>query len=139
MFDGSLFHLVDETPVTQNELVQECLRATGERLTVWHLPRLFLYSAALGVQVLFGLLRRQAPISVYRLRSARMRSIFKCQAAQDKLGWRPRVGVKAGLVLVSRDAWVLSVLLRLQPATSIMRAAIPRRHRVCIDNSFFCL
>jgi predicted dehydrogenase/nucleoside-diphosphate-sugar epimerase len=97
VFDASIFHLVDPEQVSQNELVREYLNRTGRRMSVWHLPRWLLYGAALGVQALFGVLRRPAPISVYRLRSARMQSVFDCQAAQERLGWRPRIGVRGGL------------------------------------------
>ena len=96
-FDGSVFHLVDSASVTQNQLVQQYLEATGTSQKVTRLPRWLVYGLALGVQAAAGLLRRTAPLSVYRVRSALAFSRFDCTAARTKLGWQPRVGVEEGL------------------------------------------
>jgi nucleoside-diphosphate-sugar epimerase len=97
VFDGSVFHLVDPEIVTQDGLIRDYLAATKQRLHVWHLPRLLLYGAALGIQCLAKLLRRTAPLSVYRLRSAMTTGRFDCTQARERLGWQPRVGVREGL------------------------------------------
>ncbi len=97
VFNGSVFHVVDATTLTQNELVEEYLHSTREPLKILRLPRLLVYTLALGVQTLAKLLRRAAPLSIYRVRSALGGSIFDCRAAQEHLGWQPRIGVRRGL------------------------------------------
>lgn len=98
VFDGSIFHLVDPEGISQNELVEQYVEATRERLKVQHLPRPVVYGLALGVSALAALLRRPAPLSIYRVRSALARITFDCRAAEERLGWRPRVGIRAGLL-----------------------------------------
>jgi 2-alkyl-3-oxoalkanoate reductase len=95
--DGSIFHLVDPAQVTQNEYLDLCRKVPGNALHLWRLPRWFLLTAAWGVEALCGLLRRGAPISRYRLRSARPLASCDCRAAKEKLGWTPRVGAREGL------------------------------------------
>lgn len=97
VFDGSIFHVVDSATLTQNDFVREYVRHSGERLRTVRLPRLLVYGAALVVQLLGRLLRRAAPLSVYRVRSALASTSFDCRAARERLGWQPRVGVRTGL------------------------------------------
>jgi nucleoside-diphosphate-sugar epimerase len=52
---------------------------------------------ALGVELLSKILKRPAPLSRYRLKSALARMQFDCSRAENDLGWRPRVGVASGL------------------------------------------
>lgn len=95
--EGQVFHVVDSTIVTQRELAQEYIRATGNKLRLMHLPRIVVYGLAGTVQLIGGMLRRAAPLSIYRVKSAMSFRPCECSAAQKGLGWRPRVGVKAGL------------------------------------------
>src|SRR5260370_27911581 len=52
------------------------------------------------VELAFTLLRRPAPISPYRLRSAYRMLTFDCEKARTQLGWRPRVPGAALRVLL---------------------------------------
>jgi nucleoside-diphosphate-sugar epimerase len=97
-FDGSVFHLVDAEPVTQNEVAR--LAAGPSRIV--HVPRPLVYALALGVEGLARLGRRPAPLSRYRVRSALAPMSFDCTAARERLGWRPRAGVRAGLAKAVR-------------------------------------
>jgi nucleoside-diphosphate-sugar epimerase len=90
-FDGQIYHVVDDTVMTQNDLA----RAAG--MKVLHLPGWLMYSTAACAQLLSKVLRRPAPLSIYRLRSSRWRAIVDCTKAGEQLGWKPRIGVRRGL------------------------------------------
>jgi len=96
-FDGRVFHIVDRTHITQNQLVRDYIlkNATGAR--VIHLPVAVLYGLALGLEVLSKLLNRAVPLSMYRARSAMARMHFDCSRAENEIGWQPRVGIASGL------------------------------------------
>jgi 2-alkyl-3-oxoalkanoate reductase len=97
---GSIFHLVDPAVVTQNEYLELCRKVPGNTLRIWRVPKWLLLGASIGVEVLCGLLHRAAPVSRYRLRSARPLGPCDCSAAVEKLGWDLRTGVRAGLKAV---------------------------------------
>jgi len=96
-YKGSVFHIVDPISLTQNELLGQYLAATSEQLRIIHIPRPVVFALAGMVQVLARSLRRPAPISIYRIRSALAPRSFDCRAAEVDLGWLPKVGVMAGL------------------------------------------
>lgn len=102
--DGTIVHLVDEQPVTQNELAQKYQALTGQPLRRVHVPRWMVYGLGLGVQSLCGLLRRPAPLSVYRLRSALAPRRFRSTIAKQLLDWQPERGVDRGLEDALRTA-----------------------------------
>jgi 2-alkyl-3-oxoalkanoate reductase len=95
--EGQIFHVVDSTIVTQEQLAREYIRATGGNLRIMHLPRFVVYGLAGMAQLAGRLLRRAAPMSIYRMKSAMSFRPYECTAAEQHLGWRPRIGVKAGL------------------------------------------
>lgn len=97
VFDGSVFHLVDPSEVTQNDVIREYLRNSSEDLKATHIPLSAVYAMALGVEVLARVLRRPAPLSVYRVQSAMAPLSFDCAAAKERLGWEPQVGVRRAL------------------------------------------
>lgn len=90
--DGTIIHLVDPEAKTQNELVGQYNRATGEQLKSVHIPKLCMYALGLGVQLGFAILRRSAPVSIYRLRSAFAPRRFDVSRAQQILNWMPSRG-----------------------------------------------
>jgi nucleoside-diphosphate-sugar epimerase len=103
VFDGSVLHLVDAEPLSQDDVAKYYLAATGKRRAVVHAPLSLLYCAAFGAHAVFRLLGRNAPLTPYRLRSAIGRRDFDCTAAAKALGWRPRVGVREGLARMSKS------------------------------------
>jgi predicted dehydrogenase/nucleoside-diphosphate-sugar epimerase len=100
-FDGTVLNLVDPEPLTQDDVAKYYLATTGKSKSIVHFPLSLLYFAAFGADSLFRLLGRNAPITPYRLRSAIGHREFDCTAAFETLGWRPRVGVRAGLSRMS--------------------------------------
>jgi predicted dehydrogenase/nucleoside-diphosphate-sugar epimerase len=96
-FDGSIFHIVDRTRITQNQVVRDYISRNAKKATVTHVPVAVVYAMALGVELLSKILKRPAPLSRYRLKSALARMQFDCSRAENDLGWRPRVGVASGL------------------------------------------
>jgi predicted dehydrogenase/nucleoside-diphosphate-sugar epimerase len=96
-FDGSVFHIVDRTRITQDQVVRDYISKNAKKAKVIHVPLAIVYSLALGFEVLSKILRRPIPLSIYRLKSALARMKFDCTRADKELGWRPRVGVASGL------------------------------------------
>ena len=96
-FDGRVFHIVDRTRITQNQVVHDYISKNAKKAKVIHLPVAIVYIVALGVGLLAKVLKRPAPLSIYRVKSALARMKFDCSGAENDLGWRPRVGVASGL------------------------------------------
>ena len=96
-FDGRVFHIVDRTHITQNQLVADYILKNDKTAKVIHLPVAILYTLAAGLEVLSKALNRSAPLSIYRVRSALARLQFDCSRAEKEIGWRPRVGIASGL------------------------------------------
>jgi nucleoside-diphosphate-sugar epimerase/predicted dehydrogenase len=96
-FDGRVFHIVDRTHITQNQLVDDYILKNAIGAKVIHLPVTVLYGLALGLEVLSKVLKRAAPLSVYRVKSALARMQFDCSRAENEIGWQPRVGIASGL------------------------------------------
>jgi nucleoside-diphosphate-sugar epimerase len=96
-FDGSVFQFVDPLSLSQNEIIATFNRGTAKQLRVRHVPRFVFYALAAMLQSIFCILRRSAPLTVYRLRSALATRHFDGSRAERHLGWRPVRGVRAGL------------------------------------------
>jgi 2-alkyl-3-oxoalkanoate reductase len=96
-FDGSIFHIVDRTRIAQNQVVGDYISRNANKARVIHVPLAVVYTLALGVELLCKILKRPAPLSRYRLKSALARMRFDCSRAENDLGWRPRIGVASGL------------------------------------------
>ena len=96
-FDGSVFHIVDRTHITQNQLVRDYILKNAKEAKVIHVPVAVLYTLALGLEVLSKVLRRSVPLSIYRVKSALARMQFDCSRAEKEIGWQPLVGIASGL------------------------------------------
>jgi nucleoside-diphosphate-sugar epimerase len=96
-FDGSVFHIVDQTRITQNQVVRDFVSKNATRARIIHVPAPVVYCMAFGFELLSKILKRPAPLSIYRVKSALARMQFDCGRADNDLGWRPRVGVASGL------------------------------------------
>jgi len=96
-FDGRVFHIVDQTHITQNQLVGDYIASNATKAKVVHVPETVVYGLALGVEVLCRVLKRPAPLSIYRVKSALARMQFDCSRAEKEIGWQPLVGTAFGL------------------------------------------
>jgi len=94
--DGKVVNLVDPTAVTQRHYIQ-IAQASKPEIKVSYVPKSVLMIAAIGIETLGHLLKRNVPLSRYRIRSIRPLSNFDQTAAHEQLGWAPRVGVSEGL------------------------------------------
>ena len=96
-FDGSVFHIVDQAHITQNQLVRDYILKNAKNAKIIHVPVAILYSLAFGLEVLSKVLKRAVPLSIYRLKSALARMQFDCSRAENEIGWQPLVGIASGL------------------------------------------
>ncbi len=96
-FDGRVFHIVDRTQITQNQVVRDYISKNAKKATVIRVPVAIVYSLALGFELLSKVLKRPVPLSIYRVKSALARMKFDCTRAENELGWQPRIGVASGL------------------------------------------
>ncbi len=96
-FDGRVFHIVDRTRITQNQVICDYTSKNAMKAKVIRVPLPVVYSVALGFELLSKILKRPAPLSIYRVKSALARMQFDCTRAAKELGWKPRIGVASGL------------------------------------------
>jgi len=119
-FDGTIFHIVDPTPITQNQLVR--YMQPGDEGKVIHVPVTMLYGLALSLEGVCKVLRRTNPLSIYRLKSALAPLEFDCTLAQREIGWQPRIGIRSGLqhILAAERIAFSSVVSSTQPSTAAL-------------------
>ena len=94
---GKVFNIVDTTQVTQQEYLDRAKEKLGDELKVVRVPTGLFMCLGWGVELLGKLLKRDVPLTRYRVRSLRPLANFNVSAARDVLGWKPRVGVARGL------------------------------------------
>jgi predicted dehydrogenase/nucleoside-diphosphate-sugar epimerase len=90
---GEIVQLTDPVQLTQLDVLRLC---EGENVRTMRMPRWMVFMLAYTSQVLLGLLKRQSPLSVYRMKSALAKRRFEDLNA-TLIGWQPRVGVKEGI------------------------------------------
>jgi predicted dehydrogenase/nucleoside-diphosphate-sugar epimerase len=112
---GSLFHLVDSAPVTQNEYVEMCQMAAPAGLRIVRVPRAALYVIGAALEVVGALLRRAVPLSRYRVASIKPLT-FDCAKAEQALAWKPVVGVRSGLKTTFDETDHRRTAVRCEPA-----------------------
>ena len=91
-----MFNIVDPHVVSQQAYLA---RAKTPRLRILRTPVWLFMLLGWGVEQLGKLLRRDVPLTRYRVRSLRPLANFEGSAARDVLGWSPRIGVARGLDL----------------------------------------
>ena len=94
---GGTFNIVDPQLVTQTQYLDACRRKLGPSLKLLRMPRWMIMCIATGVEVLAKLLRRDLPLSRYRVRSLRPLANFDGTAASSVLAWKPRAGAIEGM------------------------------------------
>lgn len=93
---GQVFNIVDTAPIVQNDYLKWQKNALGAT-KVWRVPEWFLLFAAYGIELLGKMLKRNVPLSRYKIRSLKPLSPFNVILAENTLGWKPRIGVEDGL------------------------------------------
>jgi predicted dehydrogenase/nucleoside-diphosphate-sugar epimerase len=93
---GHVVNIVDPTPIVQNEYLQHQRRVLG-KTRIWKIPATCLLLAGAGIELLGKFLKRDVPLSRYKIRSLKPLSPFDVTAAETLLGWKPAVGVTEGL------------------------------------------
>jgi nucleoside-diphosphate-sugar epimerase len=96
-FDGRVFHIVDRSKITQNQVVRDYISKNAKNAKVIRVPMVVVYSLAVGFELLSKIIKRPVPLSVYRVKSALAHMKFDCTRAETELGWQPRIGVASGL------------------------------------------
>ncbi|MGH7420909.1 MAG: NAD-dependent epimerase/dehydratase family protein, partial [Candidatus Rokuibacteriota bacterium] len=94
---GSVFHLVDDDPMSREELARLYRAAREPGLRIVHVPIAAATTAAGVLGAVTRALGRPLGPSPYRLRSGVAPLRFDCTKALRELGWRPAVKSRAAL------------------------------------------
>lgn len=94
---GRIFNLVDTDSVDRGTYLRRCKAKLGTSLKLMWMPEWVFMCLAIGVELLGKALKRDVPLTRYRMRSLRPLANFDTTAAREVLGWTPRIGVKRGL------------------------------------------
>jgi 2-alkyl-3-oxoalkanoate reductase len=95
---GPVFHIVDtDAKLTQKEFIDYVVAHSAEPPKVAQVPEPAFLGLGAGVDLLGKVLKRDVPLSPYRIKS--LRPLWPCDvsAAKEKLGWSPRVGLMEGM------------------------------------------
>jgi len=90
---GELFHIIDPEHLTQNEV----LALAGGTKRVIRVPRAIVFALGKLSELPLRLVGKSSPIAAYRMKSALARLHYASDYAERALGWKPRVGVRAGI------------------------------------------
>jgi len=94
---GQTINVVDPATITQGAYLERAKAKLGDELRVSRVSTGFFLFVARGVELLGKLLKRDVPLTRYRVRSLRPLANFDLGAARNLLGWEPRVGLARGL------------------------------------------
>ncbi|MGH9380703.1 MAG: NAD-dependent epimerase/dehydratase family protein [Thermoanaerobaculia bacterium] len=94
---GRPYLIVGPRAVTVRELVETCARVQGVAAPIRRLPRPLVRALALAVEMGFRALGRQPPMSRRSLAFFEHDNAFTGRAAEERLGFRPRVELEEGL------------------------------------------
>ncbi|HXV13475.1 MAG TPA: NAD-dependent epimerase/dehydratase family protein [Candidatus Krumholzibacteria bacterium] len=92
---GHVVNVVDPTPITQNDYLAYAGRA--QSLRVHRVPVWALMVLGWKIEILGKLMKRDVPLTRYKIRSLEPLWPFDVTKARDVLGWSPRVGTMDGL------------------------------------------
>lgn len=92
---GQVVNVVDSATITQNDYLREAARTQTLRVVRW--PVWVLIILAFKIELLGRLLKRDVPLSRYKIRSLKPLWPFDTTKARELLGWSPKVGSAEGL------------------------------------------
>ena len=95
--DGLLFNIVDPEIITHVSYIAHCRRKLGANLKLIRVPTFVFMMLAFAVELLGKILKRNVPLTRYRVRSLRPLANFDLTAANTKLAWQPRIGLIEGM------------------------------------------
>ncbi len=101
LVDGEIIQIIDPEQLTQDDVLGLAAAATSAILRV---PRPVVFALGKLSEYPLGALGVQSPVALYRLRSALARVDFESRHAEERLDWRPRVGVREGIRRVRSEA-----------------------------------
>jgi len=90
---GEVIQIIDPERLTQDDV----LDLAGGARPVVRVPRPLVFALGRLSELPLGVVGRQSPVAVYRLKSALARLHYHSHRAQDLLDWHPRVGVREGI------------------------------------------
>jgi predicted dehydrogenase/nucleoside-diphosphate-sugar epimerase len=93
---GKIIHLVDDAVIRQNDYLKWSGPA-NPNTPVIRTPVWILWSLGAMCDVMSRLMKRDLPLSRYRIKSLRPLSPIDGRTAREVLGWRPAVGAEEGL------------------------------------------
>lgn len=96
---GRTINVVDPQTTTQGAYLERVQGKLGAGLRVSRVSTGMFMWLARGVELLGKLIKRDVPLTRYRVRSLRPLANFDLTAARQILGWEPRVGLQRGLDL----------------------------------------
>jgi 2-alkyl-3-oxoalkanoate reductase len=95
--DGKLFNVADPEIITHATYIAHCRRKLGAKLRLIRVPTIIFLLLAFGVELIGKILKRNVPLTRYRVRSLRPLANFDLTAAHTQLAWRPKVGITEGM------------------------------------------
>ena len=95
--DGLLFNIVDPEIITHTVYMAHCRRKLGKNLKMIRVPTFIFMTLAFAVELLGKVLKKNVPLTRYRVRSLRPLANFDLTAANTKLAWQPRIGLIEGM------------------------------------------
>ncbi len=100
---GQVINVVDPTPVTQNDYLAYAKRTQTLRIT--YLPVWVMMFLAFKIEILGKVMKRDVPLSRYKIKSLKPLYPFDGARAREMLNWEPKVGTMDGLrrTFASRD------------------------------------
>ena len=93
---GKILNIVDPAKIDQNEYLRHCTPVL-KKAKVRRVPVPVLMLGAVGIEMLGKILKRDVPLSRYRIRSLKPLSPFDVSRARDILGWTPGRRCAGGL------------------------------------------
>ena len=92
---GQVINVVDTTAITQNDYLMAASRT--QTLRIQKMPTWALGVLAWKIEILGKMMKRDVPLTRYKIRSLKPLWPFETAKARELLGWSPRVGATEGL------------------------------------------